>query len=437
MTLVASFVALVQQLCPVMTVPSFLNWLVVVTGWVWARRHTVSWCLVAAGMAGQQHHSAFYRLLSAARWSLDCMGLLLADLILTAFGGCGCVLLTLDDTLAHKRGLKLFGAGMHHDPLISSKKTKLVSWGHSWVILAVVVRLPCLPQRVFSLKVLFRLYLNHKASTRWRQVHHSRPELAVQLLQLLCGHFCTLQLHLLCDSTYGGQSALKYLPVNCQMTSRMALDAHLNEPPPERVPGQRGRPRTLGDRLPWPKQMLEQRAQRVRLNIYGRRDKVRIVSTVARWHTVPKRELKVVAVEPLTGGREQQAFYSTDTGLQAVPLLEQYAQRWSVEEAIQGSKSHLGLEQPQGWSRLAVLRTAPLAMLLYSLIVLWFGRVGYRSYRPLVRPWYWQKRGPSFADMLTTLRRESLREQFSHTLGLERGPPKLPKSLELLAELAA
>ncbi len=69
---------------------------------------------------------------------------------------------------------------------------------------------------------------------------------------------------------------------------------------------------------------------------------------------------------------------------------------------------HLGFEEPQGWTRRAVERIAPTGMLLYSLIVLWFASVGHRSYRPLWRPWYASKAAPSFADILATLRRESV-----------------------------
>jgi hypothetical protein len=162
--------------------------------------------------------------------------------------------------------------------------------------------------------------------------------------------------------------------------------------------------------------MLEQqRARRVTLHIYGRQDTVRLVEAVAHWHGVPQRPLKVVVVEPLTGGRPVQAFYSTDIHQSDEQVLAGYARRWSIEEAFQGSKSHLGFEEPQGWSRQAVRRTAPLAMLLYSLTVLWFAREGHSLYKPPCRPWYRHKVRPSFADMLATLRFACLRAAISAT----------------------
>ena len=59
----------------------------------------------------------------------------------------------------------------------------------------------------------------------------------------------------------------------------------------------------------------------------------------------------------------------------------------------------------------AVERTAPMAFFLYSIVVVWFDRVGHQFLRFPVRPWYKRKQEPSFADMLTTLRRVSYEEK--------------------------
>ena len=108
-----------------------------------------------------------------------------------------------------------------------------------------------------------------------------------------------------------------------------------------------------------------------------------------------------------------------------------------IEQAFRDSKQHLGFEQPQGWSRRAVERTAPLAMILYSVIVLWFVEYGHRAYRELHRPWYTSKRHPSFADMLITLRRESAREYISTLALTGRGSRKITRLIEQLTQTAA
>ncbi|EAU66557.1 transposase [Stigmatella aurantiaca] len=383
-----------------MTLPSLLSLATVVQGWVFAGRRTLTGVLVAAADSTSKHFSAYYRLFATARWSLDQVGLALVRLALPLLGE-GPV--PLDDTLARKRGLKVFGAGMHHDPLASSRRYAVTSWGHSWVGLAVRVQVPCCPGRFFSLPVLFRLSLNQKAAARWHLKYRTRPEWAVELLQCLCTALTEYRFRVAADSTYGGQSVLGHLPDNCDLLSRLPLDARLFAPPPAHKPGTQGRPRKRGMRLPSPRQMLaQQRARRVTLHLYGRQDTVRLVETVS-----------------------------------AEQVLAEYAGRWSIEEAFQGSKSHLGFEEPQGWSRLAVRRTAPLAMLLYSLTVLWFAQHGHRLYTPVARPWYRHKVRPSFADMLATLRLACLKPALSATPASHQGRQNLlvllPDTLQVAA----
>jgi hypothetical protein len=98
---------------------------------------------------------------------------------------------------------------------------------------------------------------------------------------------------------------------------------------------------------------------------------------------------------------------------------------------------HLGFEEPQGWTRRAAERTAPVAMLLYSLIVKWFATEGHRYYRPLPQSWYADKPHASFTDMLATLRRRSLYEQ-TFAWGLQGpGSQKILQTLEHILALAA
>lgn len=200
-----------------------------------------------------------------------------------------------------------------------------------------------------------------------------------------------------------------HLPDNCDLTSRLVKDARIYDAPPEHVPGSKGRPRKRGDRLATPQQMLDGRCRRVSLAIYGRTEEARISDTCARVHAAPERPLRLVAVEAVKGGRGQEAFYSTCWEASPEQVIAWYAARWSIEVAFHDCKQHLGFEEPQGWKRNAVERTAPVAMLLYSLVVLWFAKEGHRSYQLLHCPWYQSKRDPSFADMLATLRRVSIR----------------------------
>jgi hypothetical protein len=435
MNLVSSFAVSLQDLAVVMTLPSFQNFVTLVTGWVFAPRRTVTGMLLATGMAGERHHSAYHRFFSQASWSLDGLGLAVFRLIEFMTGAQ--VLVAIDDTLAHKRGLKMFGTGMHHDPQLSSRSYVVTTWAHCWVVLGVIIHFPLWPDRPFCLPILFRLYLNKKRAAEERRVYRTKPELAVEMLRILCKHRANRRFHALVDAAYGGQSVLAKLPPNCDLTSRLRLDARLYDAPPARVEGQKGRPRKRGAQLPTPAEMLDQRARRVELCIYGRHELARLSDIVARVFSVPERPLRAVAVEALEGGRGREAFYSTCVDATGEQVLIWYALRWSVEVTFRDCKQHLGFEEPQGWTRQAVQRTAPMGMLLYSLIVHWYCQEGHKHYRALPRPWYPEKPHESFADMLGTLRRRSLRESISAWAPSGPGSQKIVRLLEDILALAA
>ncbi len=435
MELAPGFVQLLQPLASTMTAPTFDSLITVLTGWVFASRRTVTRMILAAGSSADKHYSSYHRLLSTACWSLDAVGLVVFDLIQPFLGNV--VMLGLDDTLARKRGMKMFGCGMHHDPLLSSRSKTITNWGHSWVVLGVIVELPFRKGHYFCLPILFRLYLNKKKAAKHRRVYRTRPELAIEMLAILCKHRELQRFHVVADSAYGGQSVLNHLPKNCDLTSRLVKDARLYDAPPVRKPGTHGRPRKRGNRLPTPIEMLAGRCRRVSIDIYGRTEKARVAHCEARMHTAPNRPLRIVVTEALAGGRGQEAFYSTCHNASAEEVITWYAQRWSIEVAFHDSKQHLGCEEPQGWSRKAVERTAPLAMLLYSLIVLWFAREGHRFYQPLECPWYTTKADPSFVDMLATLRRQSIRQKVLSLALRGPGSRKIKLLLENMVALAA
>ena len=94
------------------------------------------------------------------------------------------------------------------------------------------------------------------------------------------------------------------------------------------------------------------------------------------------------------------------------------------------TKQHLGLADSQAQAATAVRRTAPVAGLVYALILLWYAdhvhpdvAAGHRPTAWPDRPWYRAKATPSFPDMLAALRRAGWRRYLS-------GPPSRPRHHE-------
>jgi hypothetical protein len=138
-----------------------------------------------------------------------------------------------------------------------------------------------------------------------------------------------------------------------------------------------------------------------------------------------QRLLTIVLVRDVLGKRPDQMFYCTRLDWSPRQILSCYAGRWSIEVTFENSKQLLGLEDPANRTPKAVARTAPMALVLYSLIVAWFHRGGHSRVEFPDRPWYRRKREPSFADMLATLRRQSW-ENHLRTPQSKTGPLKKP-----------
>ncbi len=144
------------------------------------------------------------------------------------------------------------------------------------------------------------------------------------------------------------------------------------------------------------------------------------------------RLLKIVLVRDLQGGRPDQMFYCTNLDWTASQILSTYACRWAIECTFENCKQLMGLGEQANRVRKAVERTAPMAFFLYSLVVVWFHRVGHESLQFPPRPWYRRKQEPSFADMLTTLRRVSYD---GNTASLSSEPSRLKTWIAQLTEL--
>ena len=132
------------------------------------------------------------------------------------------------------------------------------------------------------------------------------------------------------------------------------------------------------------------------------------------------------------GKRPDQMSYCTKLDWTARQVLSAYACRWAIECTFEYCKQFLGLEDPANRLPKAVERTAPMALFISSIVVVWFHRTGHQSVHFPFRPWNQKKAEPSFADMLTTLRRLSYDDK---TEGLLPKPSRLKTWIAQLTEL--
>lgn len=435
------FLSLLTAFAPCFHAPSAVNFSLLIAGWVHCLgRHTITAVAVAAGVVGQRHISVSHRFFARAQWSLDSCGEVLFRLALRWVPTDQPLFLLGDDTLARKQGKCVALGSMHHDPLLSTGRKPFFHFGHVWVVLALWVPLPMGGARGFALPILCRLYVG--AQRGGRADAPSRPttgqrrqaaETAFQTtpratkLELLGAMVAQVAqwaperaIYLVCDSAYVGRTLLEHRPPGVHLISRLRLDAALWTPPPPRRPGQKGRPRRKGRRLPTPQAAAAgcRHWRSVLVSIYGRSVCARLFSYTALWYSALRDDpLRIVVVRDPSGQRKDEAFCCTDVAVSPAFVLEGFARRWTLEVTFHDAKQFLGFEDPQSQSKTAVLRTAPIALVAYDLVLLWYADETERASDPdwLWRPWYRAKHTPSFSDMLTALRLAGWRRWFSHS----------------------
>jgi len=115
------------------------------------------------------------------------------------------------------------------------------------------------------------------------------------------------------------------------------------------------------------------------------------------------------------GRRKDEAFFCTDLAATPAFLLESYARRWTLEVAFHDQEQFLGFEDPQNQAERGVARTAPLAGIVYALVLLWYAEQARHGRAPgwIARPWYRAKVAPSFLDMLASARQAPWRHDVS------------------------
>ena len=480
MDLTASFAALLQMFAPVFTDPSFQTFQLLMTGWILSSRHRyVTDLIISSDSVGNGHFSDYHRFFSHAVWDIDHLWQLLAKLIVsTLIGKHATIMLSGDDTLCRKRGLGVFGTGMHHDPLSSSKSKKICHWGHDWVDLCIIIANPWwAPTKVFSLPICMRLYRNRQGLTKGKNKskkklnasrvaaaskqakkaaaakkkaeanaranrkgdktpHKTRPELMAEMIALVAAWFPDRQFLLLVDSLYSGKSVLANLPSNFDLIGPVHSRAALYEPAPPEKRVRRGPNRKKGNRLPSVTAWENDRSSWKVLHYdqYGLHGSLRVKTRTGLYYKAGKdRLLRFVLSQDTVGDRPTRIFYSTDVNLPPRKILSLFSLRWSIEVTHFDCKQHLGLEDPANRTPKAVQRTAPMAMFLYSLTIVWYATAGHADLKIPERPWYWWKQEPSFADMLTTLRRKTWEDKLSD-VSLPTAPND--NSVQLLTYLA-
>lgn len=405
-------------------------------------QRTVAAVLRILGLEAEKQFQKYHRVLNRARWSnLAVSDLLLAWLVKT-FVPAGPVFLGLDDTIERRRGAKIKAKGIYRDPVRSSQSHFVKASGLRWLSLMLLTPIPW-AQRVWALPFLTALCPSERYAEQRVRGHKKLTDWARQMLYQAQRWLPGRQLVVLADASFAAIEFLWHmtqLPRPICMITRFRLDAALYCPAPPRRAGQLGRPPKKGARLPTLEQVLANpKTVWKKLLVpdwYGQgRKVVEIVSDTAVWfhNGLPPLPIRWVLIRDPKGSFKAQALLCTDLATHPAQIVKWFVMRWRVEVTFHEVRTHLGVETQRQWSDLAIARTTPILLGLFSLVTLLAHTHAKGGKLPVRQAAWYTKPLPTFSDALALVRQnlwQQLYFQPSHFQGEVR---KIPvKALECL-----
>jgi hypothetical protein len=337
-------------------------------------RRTVASALRIMGLAQEPHFTNYHRVLNRAAWSALAAAKILLGLIVALLPLDAPIIFAVDDTIERRNGPSISAKGCYRDPVRSSQKHTILCFGLKWVVMAVLIPVPW-SERVWALPFLSVLswpegkgpHRRHKTSIDWAR------QMVGQVRRWLPGR----KLVLIVDGGFAAVAlAASCIHRNVTMVCRLRLDAALYHPPGPQPKSKRGPKPKKGARQRSPKQWLSRSDtpwESVEVAWYGGTRKVlHVLSRIGLWHTcgLDPVTIRYLVVRDPEGKLRDAAYFCTDVDQTAEQILGWVVQRWSLEVTFEEVRMHLGVETQRQWSDLAILRTTPVLLGLFSVVTL-------------------------------------------------------------------
>jgi len=418
------------------TRPTWSRGLLLLAGAILAPgKRTVTAMLRILGRDQEHDFPAYHAVLNRATWSSRAVaGRLLRLLVVTFVQPNATVVIGLDDTIERRWGAKITARGIYRDPVRSSKGHFVKTSGLRWLSAQLLVQVPW-AGRIMALPFLTllapsaRFYADTSRAPK-TLVDWAR-QAALQIHRWLPGR----RIVMVADTAFAAIELLAAIRRHVGVVTRLRLDANLFAAAPPKRPG-RGRPPIKGKRLPKLVQRLCDPTTAWQPHTvalwYGRSQRiVEIASATAVWYHSGKPPVPIrwLLVRDPTGELEPQAFLATDLEAAPVDILQWFVSRWQVEVTFQETRAHPGVETQRQWSDLAILRTTPALLALFSLVTLWAHDLAAdQPFAPRTAAWY-PKADRTFSDAIAAVRRKIWAQQISSTSRPGRETIKIPRNI--------
>jgi hypothetical protein len=374
-------------------------------------RRTVTAALRVMGLGEVAGFAVYHRVLSQGHWGSRALAQRLLLLLVAAFVPEGPVVVGLDDTIERRWGVRIAARGIYRDPVRSSHGHFVKASGLRWLSVMLLAPIPWVGG-VWGLPFLTVLAPSERYAAEQGKRHKKLTDWGRQALLQVARWLPGRRVVAVADSSFSAIALLRDLAPHLTVVTRLRLDACLCDPPPPRRPGRRGRLPVKGARLP----SLAQRLRTLRTpwrrvtveGWYGHRTRrLDIATGTALWHHPGMRiMIRWVLVRDPAGEKKPQAFQCTDLEAEPTDILRWFVRRWRTETTFEEARRHLGIETQRQWSDLAILRTTPALLGLFSLVTLWASQLAAERGPVIERVCWYRKPLPTFSNALALVRQE-------------------------------
>lgn len=402
--------------------------------WEWAKvlligailapgERTVAAVLRVMGQQDEKQFQNYHRVLNRAKWSSRALSRVLLRLLVKLFVAADApIVVGIDETIERRRGAKIEARGIYRDPVRSSKEFFVKTSGLRWVSMMLLAPIPW-AARVWALPFLTVLAPSERYYEKRKRQHKKITDWGRQMILQLRRWLPDRYLVVVADSTY---AVLKLLacaagirqPVT--VITRLRLDAALYDPAPERKAGTTGRPRLKGARQP----TLQMRLidphtiwQTITVAWYGGvKREVEVATGTALWYHTGMAPVAIrwVLIRDPEGKFDPQALLCTDQNVESAQIIAWFVLRWQVEVTFHEVRAHLGVETQRQWSDLAILRTTPALLAVFSIVSIFAHQLLDEQSFPVRQAAWYSKALPTFSDTLAFVRQHFWPVSFSY-----------------------
>lgn len=394
------------------TAPVWDHVLVLIAGVVLTPgKRTVSAALRIMGLSQAGDFALYHHVLSQARWDSRAIARKLLTMILDRFLPAGPLIVGIDDTIERRWGAKIAARGIYRDPVRSSHGHFVKASGLRWLSFMALIPLPWTRRR-WALPFLTVLAPSQRYDDSKGHRHKTLVDWARQGILQVKRWLPNRLIIIVADTSFAAIELIAAVRRHVCFITRLRLDANLFAPPPECRSQKRGRPRKKGRKLPKLTEILADPATvwtTILMSEWygGQRCRLQIATGTAIWYHagLPPLPIRWLLVRDPAGIRKPQAFLCTDLDATPAAILGWFVHRWSMETTFQETREHLGVETQRQWSDLAIARTTPALLGLFSLITLWAAEARVAALlHPRSAAWY-VKDNLTFSDAIATVRR--------------------------------